>query len=225
MAVHHKAKTDSATQSAVMAPRVAATGTPAKAAAPKAPAADDEIEQIMSEIEELQQEMGEGTAPEAAADPAPQEAGDILDEFRAGGGSETSMEETLGSLQEEEGNPSGPNLIDQALEASQEEETAVAEAEAEAEAPADEEPVAEEEEHSQGEVIPMSPRHAQKNTPAADSPSTEQGSLTLTLSGNMTLSLNYECDGQSVTLGFHDHCLIIQLADGSEFKIPVRRAA
>ena len=36
----------------------------------------------------------------------------------------------------------------------------------------------------------------------------------------MTLKLKYECDGQEVSVGFSDNALMVQLADGTEFKIP-----
>jgi hypothetical protein len=230
MAVQRKAKAEAAAQTASTTPRVATSAAPVK---PAAPGTDEEIEQIMSEIEELQQEMGESPAPaemeapaaEAPAAEAPAAEEDILGEFRAGaGGSDSSMEDTLSALPEdEEATPAGPNLIDQALEASAEEEAPVAEAPAESTEP--EETYAEAEEPSQGEVIPMTPRQNAKPAPTPAASTAEHGSLTLTLSGNMTLNLAYECDGQSVTLGFSDHCLLIQLADGSEFKIPVRRAS
>ena len=51
----------------------------------------------------------------------------------------------------------------------------------------------------------------------------EEGSLTMTLKGNMTLKLNYECAGQSVTVSFSEDALKIQMADGAEFKIPVHK--
>jgi hypothetical protein len=51
------------------------------------------------------------------------------------------------------------------------------------------------------------------------------GALTMTLRGNMTLRLQYEIEGQTVTIGFADHALKVQLADGTEFKIPMRNRA
>ena len=50
---------------------------------------------------------------------------------------------------------------------------------------------------------------------------TNEGSLTMTFKGNMTLKLQYDFDGQCVTVGFSDGALKIELADGTEFKIPV----
>lgn len=51
----------------------------------------------------------------------------------------------------------------------------------------------------------------------------ESPSLTLSLSGSMTLKLKYEFGGQEVTVGFADNCLKVELSDGTEFKIPVAR--
>lgn len=48
-------------------------------------------------------------------------------------------------------------------------------------------------------------------------------SLTMSLTGSMTLKLKYEFAGQEVTVGFTDEFLKIELADGTEFKIPVGR--
>ena len=44
----------------------------------------------------------------------------------------------------------------------------------------------------------------------------------MTLRGNMTLKLQYELEGQVVSIGFTDQALRVQLADGTEFKIPMR---
>ena len=49
----------------------------------------------------------------------------------------------------------------------------------------------------------------------------EEGTLTLTLSGSMKLKLKYQVEGQEVVVGFDDHCLKIELKDGTEFKVPI----
>ena len=43
----------------------------------------------------------------------------------------------------------------------------------------------------------------------------------MTLKGSMTLRLQYEFEGQEVTIGFTDGALRVTLADGTEFKVPV----
>lgn len=45
--------------------------------------------------------------------------------------------------------------------------------------------------------------------------------LSMTLQGSMTLRLKYEFAGQEVSVGFSDDFFRIELADGTEFKIPV----
>jgi len=56
-----------------------------------------------------------------------------------------------------------------------------------------------------------------------DSMDEEEGCLTMTLKGRMTLKLQYECDGQEVLISFADHALYVKLKDGTEFRVPVRR--
>lgn len=58
--------------------------------------------------------------------------------------------------------------------------------------------------------------------------SAQEGALTMTLQGSMKLKLNYDFDGQTVAIWFSDGCLKVELANGTEFKIPVgerKRAA
>lgn len=59
--------------------------------------------------------------------------------------------------------------------------------------------------------------------PASAGEESPEGSLSLTLSGSMTLRLKYEYNGQDVTIRFVDQCLRVELSDGTEFKIPVAR--
>jgi hypothetical protein len=62
-----------------------------------------------------------------------------------------------------------------------------------------------------------------KSIPAPQSGDESSPSLTMSLTGSMTLKLKYEFAGQEVTVGFTDEFLKIELADGTEFKIPVGR--
>jgi hypothetical protein len=48
------------------------------------------------------------------------------------------------------------------------------------------------------------------------------GTLTLNLSGNMTLKLSYAQNGQNVSIRFERECLYVNLDNGTEFKIPVK---
>jgi hypothetical protein len=133
----------------------------------------EEIEEIMSEIDELQKDMAdapkatskEGAHLKAVSKPIVAEE-DVMEDFHTQGDS-PSIEETLGSMRDD---TPGSSLLD-------------------------------------------------------DKGSSEEGTLTMILSGNMTLKLSYECDGQEVTIGFSEGALKVQLKDGTEFKIPVRHSS
>jgi hypothetical protein len=56
-----------------------------------------------------------------------------------------------------------------------------------------------------------------------ESTASEEGCLSMTLSGQMTLKLKYSFEGQEVSIRFVDHCLKIELKDGTEFKVPIQR--
>ncbi len=61
-------------------------------------------------------------------------------------------------------------------------------------------------------------------SPVAESPSnTSDGTLSMKLTGNMTLRLQYECFGQEISVSFSGQVFHVQLSDGTEFKIPVAR--
>lgn len=138
------------------------------------PTAEDDIDQIMSEIENLQQEMGAIEKPKLRAVTGNEDA---MKEFHGEGeNSDGGMEETLGSTPVDE---TPENSI---LNEIDEEET-------------------------------MLNDHEDENN----------GSLTMNLTGNMTLKLNYEVDGQEVSVSFVDHTMKVTLADGTEFKIPLNR--
>ncbi|MGE4106164.1 MAG: hypothetical protein AB7F66_03050 [Bacteriovoracia bacterium] len=75
-------------------------------------------------------------------------------------------------------------------------------------------------------VTPVRSKNVEKrNRMPSVTTETESGTLTMNLTGNMTLKLTYEFEGQEVSVCFVDQCLKVELSDGSEFKIPVRRAA
>jgi hypothetical protein len=186
----------------------------------------DEIAKIMSEIDTLQSSMAE--AP-AAAQPVPTEAHDeplaveavaeadpgiTMQDFR-GGSDEPSMEETLGSEIEE---PAAGGLLAEAT-------VPATEASAPVEAPAPVEgearvPVAAKQEEAT--VTEFKPKAVPVAEPEPRGES-QSGTLTLSLTGSMNLRLRYECEGQEVTIGFVDGALRVELADGTEFKVPVRR--
>jgi hypothetical protein len=182
-------------------------GTPNKTVAQVEAETQNEIDEIMSEIQNLQQGLAE-PAPKSAAPPtktppakpqlkavesvpgpqaAPAEEASMateisMDDFR-GSSDDASMEETLAGMKEEESN--GTGLLDQA--------------------PVD----AGEEQMS---------HHDENNESQA-----QEGSLTMTLTGNMTLKLKYEFEGQEVSVGFSENFLKVELSDGTQFRIPVGR--
>jgi hypothetical protein len=193
----------------------------------------DEIEQIMSEIEQLQKEIGQteaGPMPTPAARKAERpkptlvkndgpeiESGftetDPLEEFRAGAGSsEGGMEDTIGEMKVED-TSSGNGAFDSEFEggdmheAMKETQEAIARASREVEEAFEES----DEENSMRDHD--------------DAGNGNDSALNMTLKGNMTLRLQYEVDGQTVTIGFADQCLHVKLADGTEFKVPMRRPA
>ncbi len=143
------------------------------------------------------------------------------------------MEETLGDLKDEE--PSGPNLIDQAMEAEAAREAAAkeeekhdelldqAEAEALDDAIAAEEEAALQEVHAEEQEEEVTMSEAPRRGRSSHSNDSKGGHVAVKLSGDMTLRLSYEFEGQEVTIGFTDGSLRVELSDGTEFKIPVRR--
>lgn len=165
--------------------------------------AEDKIEDIIDEITQLQGEMAEASAPKAepesviaealtASDEPADDAGEGVEEFRGGWG-DASMEESLEGIRAEE-SPSSSILEDEA------EVVKLVEAAADELAAVD----------------------SNKESKMSDTPNPSEGSLTMTLSGSMTLKLKYEFDGQEVAVSFNDGYLKVALADGTEFKIPVR---
>ncbi len=53
----------------------------------------------------------------------------------------------------------------------------------------------------------------------------EESSLSMSIQGHLTLNLNYGHTGQFISLEFTSEMIRIQLADGTEFKIPNRQRA
>jgi len=186
----------------------------------------NDIDQILNEVEELRRELGsdaesvvtEGVAKETET-PAPtlaqatevakameiSDTDDLMKEFHASletgdtgdaAESEESMESTLAELKDD---PTVKTLLDQTFDD-------------QARRQSDREHV---------EVPMVTP---QKEQPEMKNDSDETSpSLTMSLTGSMTLRLKYEFAGQEVTVGFTDEFLKIELADGTEFKIPVGR--
>lgn len=215
---------------------------------PQTPEAQlENLDQILSEIDDLQAEIQAETAPPAPVDeattkpshlqvvPSPTEetAGtaeraaeaalegtetDILEEFRAGADERAgNLESTLADLSDEA--PSGGGMLDQLLadevSASLEREHLASLGETETE-------TAIETVTESAPSTPALPKRRETETAMKDQ--NDEGSLTMTLKGNVTLKLQYEFEGQEVTVGFEGGFLKVVLADGTEFKVPVARA-
>ncbi len=182
-----------------------------KSAAEVQSEAQDEIQEIMKEIENLQKGMADaGTeAPEARSETSAEPDLEVgLEDFRGAEG-EASMEETLAGMKEEEP-ASGSSLLDQAIESGMD-------AGSEHEEPSTEE-----------HAVRLVRAHDRSDAETGEkeeelmSGKSSDGTMTMSLQGSMTLKLKYEVDGQEVTVSFQENVLRVQLADGTEFKIPVR---
>lgn len=188
--------------------------------------ASSEIDEIVKDISKLKEELQKNTAVDAspeqpvvaasdATHPVIEEGGENpsvdagLQEFRGSSG-DASLEETLGAMKEE-APPSGKSLLDVPAESNEAEV---------------EENSAEPIEAVQAEVEEEVSREL-KAVPTGtfgDSGEKENGgTLTLKLTGRMKLKLSYEYSGQEVTVCFDDDYLQVQMADGTEFKIPVQK--
>jgi hypothetical protein len=210
----------------------------------------DELEQIMNDIEELQEEMAHEEASEGKRKPAPaaaaapaakarpalkavpaaEEDDAELADFRGGSG-DVSMEETLAGL-EDEAPPTGKSLLDDDLAAIEQE----AEAAAADEITEDPEAITDEEltdemadivDHLNGTENGLGKKEvavkaAQKTTHRTTTGGAEEGSLTLSVSGAMSLKLRYEGGDQEIEVALAGDALVVRLSDGSEFRIPVK---
>jgi hypothetical protein len=203
----------------------------------------DELEKIMSEIEELQHEMEVTPTPKAEPAVFPvleatqsgsltgeitemlTEASeeDILKEIQASAQIDDSdMEATLSQLK---GDDSVTGLLDSAVDSVLDRPSATmitttAEAEFEKDAEIETAVAAAEETSFEGGLD-----EAEEMSMTNNSGGNSDGSLTMTLTGNMTLKLKYEFEGQEVTVSFADQALSVKMTDGTEFKVPVARLA
>ena len=182
----------------------------------------DEIDDIMAEIEKIKSGISTGAAtPAPVAQTAPVEAAPeasaavaepVAEVDFGSANTEAPMEEMLASAGVEEA--SGGALAGAEVEETHEVEESQPEVEAPQVAQRVESPV------SASVVRPVF-----QSVPAPAPRAAGEGALSMTLTGAMRLSLKYEQDGQEVSVSFTDQFLMVSLADGTEFKIPVARAA
>lgn len=211
----------------------------------------DEIEKIMSEIEDLRKEITATTPAEVdvsdvakassnnedattigdaeeslddldnilSAEDLESAADDeaLLEEFRAAEADEPSMESTLAEMGED--TPSeGQSLLDQTLEdlgELEDDDTAL-----DASLGDLDDDTFEEE-----EAMLAAPTPLHKKTSSTAMPSAGEGSLTLQVSGAMTLKLQYEDQSHSIEVVLQEDGVVIRMQDGAEFRIPHKRAA
>ncbi len=201
----------------------------------------EDLDQIMNEIEELQQGMTAPAveakaplrvveAPEGEPVHVTEETSEVqedaLKEFHAGKEGSSSIEETLADLKDDESVGTGTNLIDQAIEA----ERKAMEKNDETQVEAVHEDTHESEEPIEEARPPKRRARGGKLSRSTSTPpplpvhsGEASGSVDLTLSGHLGLRLRYEYEGQEVIIGFSDGSLHVEMSDGTEFKIPVRR--
>jgi hypothetical protein len=195
--------------------------------------AEEELNDIINQLDKLQKEI-ETTEPKEKSPQRPElkvvsstailvggeqeNISDELSDFRSNSSDSASLEDTLSQLEQEE--PAKDSLLAQVANAAEE-------------MPAEESDFGEELDqsvHHFDEVVnEASDEVAEENLDQEvdkeimANKDTVPGVVTMTLSGDMTLKLRYEFEGQEVSVGFEDHCLKVQLTDGTEFKIPVSR--
>ncbi len=171
----------------------------------------DEIDKIMSEIEELQKDLAPSEVSATGVTAEAEE--NILTEMQrlapsdpaittdlSTDGPAASLEDTLGDLKSERVDG---GILDDMGQESDFEATVAAETATLAKVVKVEEK--------------MAPNFQNEKEGGSD------GTLSLTLTGNMTLKLKYDFEGQEVTISFGDQALRVQMTDGTEFKIPVIR--
>jgi hypothetical protein len=167
---------------------------------------ETEIDKILNEVEELRKELTSETSGDVMAEfrETPTPASPVEAELTAetlspsSTGSDSDMEATLASLKGDAGvrtlfdeDPTGPAVSVPAQTAAKP-------------TPKPELKVV--------ETTPASATVTRTDVP---------GELTMNLSGSMSLKLKYQFEGQEVFVSFADGTLLVELADGSEIKIPL----
>ncbi|MEO5969587.1 MAG: hypothetical protein ABIQ95_06640 [Bdellovibrionia bacterium] len=172
-----------------------------------------EIDRIMNEIGELQNQMAslstsEGSAPDESPSPAKtSDESEISELFKHIEGGEASLlAETMAdvSAKTEENAPS--NLVAETQNMESEIDSAVHE----------------DQEANGPNESTISKVTTQMKTPQKENPA--DNSLSMTVSGQMSLKLNFEVDGQEILVHFDSDMIFIQFSEGTEFKIPLKRA-
>lgn len=207
----------------------------------------DEIDQILNEVEELRKELdATGAPPTVAPTPAPVVASqeprleDILEGnqdplSKKADAQASEMAEAADELMKEF-HSSIENAGEHGGDGGMEETLASVKPDTSVKTILDEDDY-QETEYAESNVIALHDKVVAQNVPSpisaqpsaiagtpaaaqAASYGAEPGCLKMTLSGNMTLKLQYEFAGQEVTISFIDDCLKVETYGGAEFKIP-----
>jgi hypothetical protein len=216
------------------------SSAPSGAPAASAPGAHNEIERIMGEIEELQTQMASLTAvdspsilPKAAGSPEagvqtepqnepqavlqaesqadplktkqPSETQELFKEIA--GGEASLVAETLAGLPEPEVRKELPTSPMPAAEPKHHHHYL---------SPTDTEPL-----ESESLLADRLSRAPTVNTAPTG---TSDNALSMTVTGQMSLKLNFQYEGQEVWVHFNSESIRVEFSDGTEFKIPVKRA-
>ena len=158
----------------------------------------DEINQLLGEIQDLRQEMAQIPRPAPKTEPT-EVANDVegFADFRGTSG-DASMEDTLTELKTD---PNQEFIGSSAVNETEEEVMDEAHEDSQSES--------NEDTNEMHEDIGMDQE--------------SEGSLTMVLTGNMRLRLKYQAGEQTVSIGFADNALKVELGDGTEFRIPMKR--
>jgi len=70
------------------------------------------------------------------------------------------------------------------------------------------------------EAVPERKVAPQVNIPQKEIPL--ENALSMTVTGQMSLKLNFECAGQNILVHFNAELIHIQFSDGTEFKVPIK---
>lgn len=155
---------------------------------------------------------------------------DLMSDFRANSQEEGGMEETLGMVDEDESDmnlqQSRKNhekkhlgLIDLAMNTSEQTPDELPN-----ELPNDLDDVTDstqEKDENENEMNYAKDESEERQMELPKPNNNQEGSLAISLIGNMTLKLKYEYVGKEVLVSFDDQVLKVALTDGSEFKIPL----
>ena len=209
---------------------------------PHASPGRSEIDRIVSEIEDLQKQMATLSIPESSVSPyvpdkahfqaelsqkkpaASPEISDLFKEIE--GGEESLLAETLAGL------PTGlDSNVKEGGEGMKESEQLESESMLAAVLTPKSSHIRKIEPEASSirrdNAVNHNSKHASRVTTKMDTPQKEnfsENSLSMTVTGQMSLKLNFGYEGQEIFVHFNTDMIHIQFSEGTEFKIPVKRS-